>query len=184
MLNAMPPRRGAAGRAVEDLTHRNAMMSWFGCSDKGAAQCHTTGHTPDAMLTRGGYVLERTRMFTKVLPAGGVDELLTAFDSARRAGRTRFVQAFPLGGAAANLSRTATAYVHRDSLFFSLNLAVACVQGTRPPRTRPRRRRGSTAATSRRTPTPTTSPTRTTSTRPSLTGAPPTTRRTAPARRW
>ena len=42
---------------------------------------------------------------------------MAVFDTGRLAGQTHVLELLPLGGAANDLARTATAYVHRDSLF-------------------------------------------------------------------
>ncbi|MUN36758.1 FAD-binding oxidoreductase [Actinomadura litoris] len=104
-------------RDVNDLTFRDAMMTWFDCTTKTVAQCHRVGANPEAMLPRTGYTLERTRIFRKDAPAAGLEAMVEAFDADRKAGHIRFVQAFALGGVSARPSRTDTAYVHRDALF-------------------------------------------------------------------
>ncbi len=48
---------------------------------------------------------------------------MTAFDAGRRAGQARYLDLHFFGGAANDVPRTATAYVHRDSLF-SVNYRV------------------------------------------------------------
>jgi FAD/FMN-containing dehydrogenase len=106
-----------ASRVVEDLGYRDGMMSWFQCSDKSVAQCHRVGENPEATLPRSGYTLQRSRLFRKDIPASGVADVLAAFDSERRAGQMRVLNALALGGAANDPSRTATAFVHRDARF-------------------------------------------------------------------
>ncbi|MFD8015147.1 FAD-binding oxidoreductase [Streptomyces sp. NPDC059762] len=106
-----------AGRDVQELGFRDGMMSWFKCSDKTVAQCHRVGQNPDATLPRAGFQIDRSRLFKQTLPSSGVDEILAAFDAERRAGHIRFVHLFALGGAASDVPRTATAYVHRDAEF-------------------------------------------------------------------
>ncbi|MGP4028920.1 FAD-binding oxidoreductase [Actinomadura sp. 3N407] len=109
--------RAPAARDVQDLGFRDGMMAWYKCSDKTVDQCHRVGQNPDATLPRAGFQIDRSRLFKRDIPSSGVDEILAAFDADRRAGHVRFVHLFALGGAASDLSRTATAYVHRDARF-------------------------------------------------------------------
>ncbi|MFE3019120.1 FAD-binding oxidoreductase [Streptomyces sp. NPDC059256] len=109
--------RAPAARDAQELGFRDGMMSWFKCSDKTVAQCHRVGHNPDATLPRAGFQVDRSRLFKEDIPLSGVDEILAAFDADRRAGHVRFVHLFALGGAASDVARTATAYVHRDARF-------------------------------------------------------------------
>lgn len=55
--------------------------------------------------------------------ASGWADVMTAFDANRRAGQARYLDLHFFGGAANDVSRTATAYVHRDALF-SVNYRV------------------------------------------------------------
>ncbi|GAA4798405.1 FAD-binding oxidoreductase [Streptomyces ziwulingensis] len=118
-LDGLAARVGAppATRAVETLPYRDAMMRWYGCSDKTVEQCHRIGYTPEALLRRGDFLRLRNRMFTRPLPSAGNKDLLTAFDAARRAGHGRSVTGVSLGGRANQPARTDTAYVHRDTEF-------------------------------------------------------------------
>ncbi|WFB81833.1 MULTISPECIES: FAD-binding oxidoreductase [Streptomyces] len=115
--------RAPAARDAQDLGFRDGMMSWFKCSDKTVAQCHRVGHNPEATLPRAGFQIDRSRLFKEAVPSSGVDEILAAFDAERRAGHIRFIHLFALGGAASDVPRTATAYVHRDARF-SVDLAT------------------------------------------------------------
>ncbi|MGW3521603.1 FAD-binding oxidoreductase [Streptomyces hydrogenans] len=106
-----------ATRVVQDLTYEKAMMRVFGCEDKTVDACHTTGSTPEASLPRTAYVKNRGRMFSRVLPQAGVDELLAAFDADRRAGQFRVVSLLGLGKNANLPAVDSTAWVHRDALY-------------------------------------------------------------------
>jgi FAD/FMN-containing dehydrogenase len=127
-LVGQPP----ATRSVEELSYRDAMMHWYGCSDKTVAQCHRVGDTPDAVLPRGAYLRTRNRLFREPLPASGVDEILAAFDADRKAGHRRALNGAAFGGQANEPSRTSTAYVHRDSEYM-LVLANALATPTPAP---------------------------------------------------
>ncbi|MFD4370808.1 FAD-binding oxidoreductase [Streptomyces sp. NPDC058486] len=104
-------------RVVQDLTYEKAMMRVFGCEDKTVDACHFTGSTPEASLPRTAYVKNRGRMFSRVLPSTGVDELLAAFDADRRAGQFRVISLLGLGKNANLPAVDSTAWVHRDALY-------------------------------------------------------------------
>lgn len=121
---------GAAptSRTADELTYQQAMMRMYGCADKTVPQCHRVGDNPDALLPRHSYSVERGRMVTTALTAAAADEALTAFTADPVSGQSRFMNVLGLGGAVNRLSRTATAYVHRDAqgyLGFSAGLASA-----------------------------------------------------------
>ncbi|WP_157420279.1 FAD-binding oxidoreductase [Actinomadura kijaniata] len=116
--------RAPQARDVQDLGFTAGMMAWFKCSEKTVAQCHRVGQNPDATLPRGGFSIERSRLFDRDVPESGLAEILAAFDADRRAGHIRMVHFFALGGAANDVPRTATAYVHRSARF-SVDLAAA-----------------------------------------------------------
>ncbi|WP_171987476.1 FAD-binding oxidoreductase [Streptomyces sp. M1013] len=125
LLDALAAGVGRApdSRTSNRFTFLNGMLDWFGCTDKTVAQCHTVGYSPEAVMPRGGYILDRSRLFGTGLPRAGISEVLSAFTASPRAGQLRFVQALALGGRANTLDRTATAYVHRDAQF-TLNWTV------------------------------------------------------------
>ncbi|MFG2713536.1 FAD-dependent oxidoreductase [Streptomyces goshikiensis] len=106
-----------ATRVVQDLSYDKAMMRVFGCEDKTADACHLTGSNPEAALPRQAWVKNRGRMFNRVMPQTGVDQLLTAFDADRRAGQTRIVSLLGLGKNANKPAVDSTAWLHRDALY-------------------------------------------------------------------
>ncbi|KNB50827.1 FAD-binding oxidoreductase [Streptomyces caatingaensis] len=106
-----------ATRAVQDLTYEKAMMRVFGCEDKTVDACHLTGSSPEASLPRTAYVRNRGRMFSRVMPRTGVDEMLAAFDADRRAGHFRVISLLGLGKNANLPATDSTAWVHRDALY-------------------------------------------------------------------
>ncbi|MFK4070893.1 FAD-binding oxidoreductase [Streptomyces sp. NPDC029674] len=103
-------------RSAATVAHRDLMMGIYGCATKTVAQCHRAGATAEGQLPRPAYSLERSRMFTSPMSRTGWAGALAVFDAERRAGQMHQLQVLPVGGAAADLSRTATAYVHRDSI--------------------------------------------------------------------
>ncbi len=118
-LDALASAVGSAPlvRNVQDLGFRAGMMAWYQCSSKTVAQCHRVGTNPDATLPRSGFTIQRSRLFRQNIPASGLAEIAAAFDAERRTGQVRIVNGFALGGAANDVPRTATAFVHRDALF-------------------------------------------------------------------
>lgn len=105
------------------MTYQQLMMMIFGCATLTEAQCQRSEKTPEGTLSRPAYGLERTRLGSRPYPASGWADVMTAFDAHRRAGQARYLDFHFFGGAANDVARTATAYVHRDSLF-SVNYRV------------------------------------------------------------
>jgi FAD/FMN-containing dehydrogenase len=105
------------------MTYQQLMMMIFGCATLTEDQCQRSEKTPQGTLSRPAYGLERTRMASDPYPASGWADVMTAFDAGRRAGQSRYLDFHFFGGAANDLARTATGYVHRDSLF-SVNYRV------------------------------------------------------------
>jgi FAD/FMN-containing dehydrogenase len=66
---------------------------------------------------RATFGLERTRLGSHAYTTSGWDAAMSSFDSLPQAGQTRQMDLHFFGGAANDVARTATAYVHRDSLF-------------------------------------------------------------------
>ncbi|WP_329578788.1 FAD-binding oxidoreductase [Kitasatospora sp. NBC_01250] len=126
-LIGVPP----ATQVVQDLSYPDALMQVFGCGSLTVDACHTTGANPHASLPRQAYVKNRGRMFTRVLPADGIDRLLTAFDADRRAGQTRVVSLLGLGKNANNRSLDYGAWPHRDSLYSAI--ATVSLANWNPP---------------------------------------------------
>lgn len=104
-------------RSTAALPYQSLMMGVYGCATRTAQECHRVGSTSWGQLPRPAFGLERSRMFPAPMPRSGWAGALAVFDTERAAGRTHQLQVLPLGGAAADLGRTETAYVHRDSLY-------------------------------------------------------------------
>ena len=105
------------------MTYQQLMMMIFGCANLTEAQCQRSGKTPEGTLSRPAFGIERTRLGSEPYPASAWADVMSAFDANRRAGQARYLDFHFFGGAANDVSRTATAYVHRDSLF-SVNYRV------------------------------------------------------------
>ena len=105
------------------LSYRDLMMLIFGCATRTAEQCRRTGKTPQGLLDRPAFGLERTRLARQPWQHSDWAEVLAAFDADRVAGQARYLDLHFFGGAANDPARTDTAYVHRDALF-SVNYRV------------------------------------------------------------
>ncbi|MEV7192642.1 FAD-binding protein [Streptomyces sp. NPDC093510] len=104
-------------RSTATVAHRDLMMGIYGCATRTVAQCHRAEATAEGQLPRPAFGLERSRLFKTPMSRTGWAGALAVFDAERRAGQIHQMQVLPVGGAAADLSRTATAYVHRDSIY-------------------------------------------------------------------
>ena len=99
------------------LPYQVAMMNFYRCGSDTVTQCHRSDTTPGGLLNRPVFGLQRSRMFNR-LPSRGVWERSAAlFETLRQPGQAHIMEVLPLGGAVRDLSRTDTAFVHRDALF-------------------------------------------------------------------
>ncbi|MFE9762923.1 FAD-binding oxidoreductase [Streptomyces sp. NPDC005808] len=105
------------------MTYRQLMTLIFGCGTLTEDECRRADKTPSGVLARPEFGLERTRLGTTPYSHSGWADVMTAFDADRAAGQARYLDLHFFGGAANDPARTATAYVHRDSLF-SVNYRV------------------------------------------------------------
>lgn len=110
------------------VSYRDLMMGIYGCADKSTAQCHRAGAHPQGQLARTAFALERSRLFVDAMPREGWARVLELFATERVAGQTHQLQVLPLDGAAGDLARTETAFVHRDSRF-SVNFQSVVREG-------------------------------------------------------
>jgi hypothetical protein len=106
-----------ASQSVGSTPYQTLMTDTFGCAAITAAQCHRIGTTPAAEIPGYPFGVVRGRMFGHPLPRSGWEKAVGVFDLARTAGQTHKLEVLALGGAVNDLSRTETAYVHRDTLF-------------------------------------------------------------------
>jgi FAD/FMN-containing dehydrogenase len=102
-------------------TYQAIMMSLWGCAQYTVAQCHRQGTNPAGVLPRTAFAVERSRLFNAPPPLAMWEKAVATFDDNRVAGQTHEIQLGALGGVVNQISRTATAYVHRDAL---LNVSV------------------------------------------------------------
>lgn len=110
---------GAAplNQVVEDLSYFEGMKRIYGCGELTVQQCHRVGENPEASIPRTPFLREAHRLFSDPMPSSALSDLLASYEAGRRPGQTRYLAAWALGGAANDLGRTATAYVHRDSTY-------------------------------------------------------------------
>lgn len=111
--------------------YQPVMMSLYRCTELSVAQCHREDTAPEGQLPRPAFGAWRGRLFNEVMPREGWAKALAVIENTGRvAGQARQLQVSALGGAANTVSRTATAYVHRDSRYsvsFLTSNAVAPV---------------------------------------------------------
>jgi hypothetical protein len=105
-----------ASQSLGGTTYRDFVMGNFGCSALTVPQCHRAGSSPGGTLPRDGYGLVRGRMIASPPPRSGWDQVVGVFDAVRTPGEVHKMELLAVGGAVGDLSRTDTAYVHRDSL--------------------------------------------------------------------
>ncbi|GAA2728995.1 FAD-binding oxidoreductase [Actinocorallia aurantiaca] len=109
---------------IEEGTHEEVTLGLYRCRDLTPAQRRRTGTTPDGLLPRQPYLRERHRFLPGPLGRDALERALEIFDGDRRPGQLRHVALTALGGAAAEVGRTETAYVHRDARFLAKFTAV------------------------------------------------------------
>ncbi|MDJ0346852.1 FAD-dependent oxidoreductase [Streptomyces sp. H10-C2] len=100
--------RTPVSSTVLDLPFDEGMHHVYGLANEASVE---------AVLARTPWQRMRTRMVEQPFDAAGAAAALAAFDADRRPGQTRYLSFMGLGGAAGDPSPTATAYVHRDTLF-------------------------------------------------------------------
>ncbi|WP_405793803.1 FAD-binding oxidoreductase [Streptomyces sp. NBC_01506] len=122
-LNELAAATGATPlvRTAVELPYDEAMKHVYGCETITVRECHREGTNPEAVLPRQPFMHERTRLLGRPTGVTAAKELLDAFSADLREGEGRNLYLMALGGAANEVGRTDTAYVHRDAEFF-----VAC----------------------------------------------------------
>lgn len=102
---------------VQVVPYGPLMTNFYGCSGITATACHRADTYPGGTLPRPYLYLLRSRMFNSPPTSGMWDSVVSVMDTARMAGQSRTIELVPFGGAANDIGRTDTAYVHRDALF-------------------------------------------------------------------
>jgi FAD/FMN-containing dehydrogenase len=104
------------GQVTLSDSYQSIMMSIYGCGSYTVPACHRQGSSPAGLLPRTAFAVERSRLFSAPPPLAMWEAAVSIFADNRVAGQTHMIQLGALGGAANDLPRTATAYVHRDAL--------------------------------------------------------------------
>jgi hypothetical protein len=104
-------------QSTEVVPYQAILMGVYGCSSYTVAQCHRVNTSPSGLLQRTAFGVQRGRLFSGPPPESMWSAAAALFDADRVAGQTHMVQLGALGGAANAVARTATAFVHRTSLF-------------------------------------------------------------------
>jgi FAD/FMN-containing dehydrogenase len=120
---ASPP----ASQNILATSYQMLMTDTFGCGRISVPACHRVGTGPGAEIPPYAFGVVRGRMFSDPLPRSGWEAALGVFNLARTAGQAHKLEVLALGGAVNDVSRTATAYVHRDTLFDVNYLATVYV---------------------------------------------------------
>lgn len=118
-VDALVARAGAvAGRSLESLSYRSAMLLEAGCADRTVLQCHVAGRSPQGQLPRQPYSA-KSDFFDRQLPAAAVTALLTGVErrQAMRGWAEGGVAFDAFGGAIGRVAPDATAFPHRRALF-------------------------------------------------------------------
>ena len=110
-------------QVVNVVPYQALLMGIYGCATLTVPQCHLVGAGPQGVLPRPALGLQRSRYFSAAVPRSGWEKAVAVFDAGRLTGQAHILEVIAIGGAANDLDRTETAYVHRDSLFITTYLA-------------------------------------------------------------
>ncbi|MET9730846.1 FAD-binding protein [Streptomyces sp. NPDC006458] len=97
--------------------YQSVMMNLYRCADLTVSECHRGDTTEGGKVPRPAFGAWRSRLFSDAMPRDGWAQALSVLESDRIAGQARQLQVSALGGQVNTVSRTSTAYVHRDTLF-------------------------------------------------------------------
>ncbi|HUY52816.1 MAG TPA: FAD-binding oxidoreductase [Streptosporangiaceae bacterium] len=110
------------GPYVAQTSYRNAMMLEAGCANLSVSECHLPSQTKNGKLPRvPSYA--KSDFFTSRIPASGIRAMVAGIERMRNvqgaAGGVGAVAFDAFGGALNRVSPSATAFVHRNSLFLA-----------------------------------------------------------------
>ncbi|MBL1080229.1 FAD-binding oxidoreductase [Nocardia sp. 2] len=116
--------RQRVGRAPEaEFLHTDSyydtLRTWMGCAELTRAQAHRVGTGPEATLPRDGWHRERGHFVPEPIPAEGIEQILAAFADAPAGDQIRALELGAMGGACNRIPSDATAFVHRDQLYYA-----------------------------------------------------------------
>ncbi len=106
--------RPARVSVTEELGYAEAMHQSM-CGGQSVAECHRTGHNPDAQGHRHPYTLRDYRLTGQALTVTQAERALGAWARGRE--RERYLLCMAVGGRANETPAAATAYPHRDAQF-------------------------------------------------------------------
>lgn len=118
-LDDLATRIGAAplSRTVSDMGYSDAMRSLYGCGDLTDDQCDRVGRNPEAVLGRTPFQRQSYALTSRVTTTSEAAGLLSAWNTNSGSLMHRFLIVQALGGAANDVSPSATAFPHRNSQF-------------------------------------------------------------------
>ncbi len=115
----------AAERFEHRDSHHATLLTWMGCADLTVAQAHRIGVSPEAVLPRDGWHRERGHFVTQSVPAEGIEQILAEFAKDRAPNQIRALELGAMGGACNRIPADATAFAHRDHLYYAGLVAEA-----------------------------------------------------------
>jgi FAD/FMN-containing dehydrogenase len=117
-LDALVAAVGAAPlyRTQTATDYRDLLIGGAGCPTSKVSECHLPGQTPDGRLERTAFAAS-SDIFDQWLPADGVDAMIAAIRRRHEEGGVGGVLMDLMGGAVNRVAPTATAFVHRSSVF-------------------------------------------------------------------
>lgn len=100
-------------------SYHDTLRTWMGCAELTRAQSHRVGTNPEARLPRDGWHRERGHFVAEPIPAEGIDQILAVFADGRAADQIRALDLGAMGGACNRIPSDATAFAHRDHLYYA-----------------------------------------------------------------
>jgi hypothetical protein len=102
-------------RSAQDPAPYSEAMHQCLCEDKTVDECQRTGQNPVAKGHRHPFTVQSYHLTNRAVTPAEATQLLTAWDGGIN--RERYLLCIAVGGAANEVDRTETAYVHRDAQF-------------------------------------------------------------------
>lgn len=105
-------------RSQQTSTYRDGLMQWLDCAEMTVTESHMVGYGPDAKLPRVNFGRARGSFFQEAIPMDGITAILQAFRERPQPRQPRNMEFLTLGGAVNRVPSDATAFVHRNCLFY------------------------------------------------------------------